>query len=111
MTTLWQLTIIKFEFLMQLYLPLILGLYWPRFTRRAAFAGLGVGALSVTAMLLAGWQQVLIFDAGLVGFLLNAVACVGVTLLTRPNVDEQRRVRERFFVFFERASVGRTPVG
>ena len=41
--TLWQLTIIKFEFLMQLYLPLILGLYWPRFTRPAAFAGLGVG--------------------------------------------------------------------
>lgn len=103
MTTLWQLTIIKFEFLMQLYLPLILGLYWPRFTRRAAFAGIGVGTLSVTAMLLVGWKQVLIFDAGLVGFLLNAVACVGVALLTPPNAVEQRRVRERFFSLFDRA--------
>ena len=102
MTTLWQLTIIKFEFLMQLYLPLILGLYWPRFTRRAAFAGIGVGTLGVTTMLLAGWKHILIFDAGLVGFLLNAAACVGVTLLTPPDTDEQGRIRERFFSLFDR---------
>ena len=102
MTTLWQLTIIKFEFLMQLYLPLILGLYWPRFTRRAAFAGIGVGTLSVTAMLLAGWKHILIFDAGLVGFLLNAAACVSVALLAPPNAAEQGWVRERFFSLFDR---------
>ena len=102
LTTLWQLTIIKFEFLMQLYLPLILGLYWPRFTRRAAFAGIGIGALSVTAMLLAGWKHILIFDAGLVGFLLNATACVSVTLLAPPDADEQGWVRERFFSLFDK---------
>ena len=107
MTTLWQLTIIKFEFLMQLYLPLILGLYWPRFTRRAAFAGIGVGALSVTAMLLAGWKHILIFDAGLVGFLLNAAACVSVALLAPPDADEQGWVRERFFSLFDKERAAR----
>ena len=45
---------------------------------------------------------------GLVGFLLNAAAGMSVALLTQPNADEQRRIRERFFVFFEGAPVGRT---
>jgi solute:Na+ symporter, SSS family len=55
--TLWQLTVIKFEFLMQLYLPMILGLYWPRFTRAAALAGLATGMVSLLGMLLTGWSS------------------------------------------------------
>ena len=101
--TLWQLTIIKFEFLMQLYLPLILGLYWPRFTRQAAFAGLGVGTLGVAGMMLAGWKHIWIFEAGVVGFLLNAAVCVSVALLIKPTEDEQGWVQERFFSLFDRA--------
>ena len=101
--TLWQLTIIKFEFLMQLYLPLILGLYWPRFTHRAALAGLIAGTLGVAAMLLIGWKHIWIFEAGLVGFLLNGVACVSIALLTQPHKDELNRVQERFFKLFDRA--------
>ena len=45
---------------------------------------------------------------GLVGFLLNATAGMSVALLTQPNADERRRIRDRFFVFFERAPAGRT---
>ena len=67
LTTLWQLTIIKFEFLMQLYLPLILGLYWPRFSSRAALTGLLAGVLTVAGLMLAGIDYIWVCDPGLCG--------------------------------------------
>ena len=101
-TTLWQLTVIKFEFLMQLYLPMILGLYWPRFSRTAALAGLAVGTLSLLSMMLAGWDHIGVFDAGLFAFILNGLVSTSVTLVLSPDAAEQQRVQERFFTLFER---------
>ena len=106
LTTLWQLTIIKFEFLMQLYLPLILGLYWPRFSREAAIAGLMTGTLTVSSMMLTGVGHIWVFDAGVCGFVLNGLACVSVCLLMQPSEVEQKRVHKRFFTLFERATAG-----
>lgn len=103
-TTLWQLTVIKFEFLMQLYLPMILGLYWPRFSRTAALAGLTVGTLSLLGMVLAGCNHVGVFDAGVAAFLVNALVSVTVTVVKRSDTTEQQRVQERFFALFEHAS-------
>ncbi|MBM4255393.1 MAG: sodium:solute symporter family protein [Deltaproteobacteria bacterium] len=99
--TLWQLTLIKFEFLMQLYLPMILGLYWPRFTRTAAIVGLAAGTVSLLAMVLTSWKHIGVFDAGVTAFLINIVVSVVVTLLKQPSTDEQQRVQERFFALFE----------
>jgi SSS family transporter len=100
-TTLWQLTIIKFEFLMQLYLPMILGLYWPRFSRAAAVAGLIVGTFSLFSMVLAGWDHIGVFDAGVAAFLMNLVVSVMVTLAKPAEAREQQRVQERFFTLFQ----------
>jgi Na+/proline symporter len=102
--TLWQLTVIKFEFLMQLYLPMILGLYWPRFTRTAALSGLAAGTLSLLGMTLTGWNHIGVFDAGVTAFLVNVLVSVTVTLAKQPSAEEQRRVQERFFALFERSS-------
>ncbi len=99
-TTLWQLTVIKFEFLMQLYLPMILGLYWPRFTRAAALSGLAAGTLSLLGMVLTGWNHIGVLDAGLASFVLNGLVSVTVTLVRQPNEAEQQRVQERFFALF-----------
>lgn len=98
--TLWQLTVIKFEFLMQLYLPMLLGLYWPRFSRSAAIAGLATGTLSLLGMVLTGWNHIGVLDAGLVSFVLNGLVAVAVTLLKQPSEEEQQRVQERFFSLF-----------
>ena len=100
-TTLWQLTVIKFEFLMQLYLPLILGLYWPRFTRTAALSGLAAGTVSLLGMMLIGWSHIGVFDAGVAAFLVNFLVSVTVTLAKQPRAEEQQRVHERFFVLFQ----------
>ena len=108
--TLWQLTVIKFEFLMQLYLPMILGLYWPRFTRTAAIAGLGIGTLCLLTMVLTGWNRLGVFEAGVAAFILNGVVSVAVTLLQQPNEKEQQRVQERFFGLFNNSSSAPQPV-
>ena len=100
LTTLWQLTIIKFEFLMQLYLPLILGLYWPRFSSRAALAGLLAGILTVAGLLLGGVRYIWVCDPGLCGFAVNAAVAVGLTLLRPTNPAEQRHTQARFFALF-----------
>ena len=100
LTTLWQLTIIKFEFLMQLYLPLILGLYWPRFSSRAALAGLLAGVLTVAGLMLGGVQHIWVCDPGLCGFAINAAVAVGLTLLGPAESAEQRHTRARFFELF-----------
>lgn len=104
-TTLWRLTVIKFEFLMQLYPPLILGLYWPRLSRGPVLAGLAAGTLSVGGMMLAGWKHLWVVDAGLFGFLMNGLVCVSTSLLSRPSEAEQKRVQDRFFTLFNRTAL------
>lgn len=100
LTTLWNLTVIKFEFLMQLYVPLILGLYWARFSRTAAFSGLGAGMFCVAAMMFSGWDHIGVFDAGLCGALINLLCSVGVSFFKPIDETEQQRVNERFFSLF-----------
>jgi solute:Na+ symporter, SSS family len=105
LTTLWNLTIIKFEFLMQLYVPLILGLYWARFSRAAAFTGLGTGMLCVAAMMFLGWDHISVFDAGLCGAIVNLTCSVGIAFLKPIDETEQQRVYERFFSLFHSGTV------
>jgi SSS family transporter len=99
--TLWQLTVIKFEFLMQLYLPLILGLYWPRFSRTAALSGIAAGTVTLSVMVLSGWKHIGILDAGVASFVVNAVVSTVAALLSQPSAEEQQRVQERFFTLFQ----------
>jgi SSS family solute:Na+ symporter/sodium/pantothenate symporter len=99
--TLWQLTVIKFEFLMQLYLPLILGLYWPRFSRTAALSGIAAGTVTLSGMVLSGWNHIGVLDAGVAAFVVNAVVSAGVALLSQPSAEEKQRVQERFFTLFQ----------
>ena len=98
--TLWQLTVIKFEFLMQLYLPLILGLYWPRFSRTAALAGITAGTVTLSVMVLNGWPHIGVLDAGVAAFAVNALISVGVAFISQPSTEEQQRVQDRFFTPF-----------
>ena len=52
--------------------------------------------------MLAGWRHLWVVDAGMVGFLVNGLVCVGAGLLSRPSAAEQRRVQDRFFTLFDR---------
>ena len=95
--TLWKLTIIKFELLMQLYVPMILGLYWPRFSTNAAFVGVISGTLVVLGMTLVGCESLWLFGPGLLGFLANATASIAVSFVSKQSAVERKRIDDRFF--------------
>ena len=99
-TTLWRLTEIKIEFLMQLFPPLVLGLYWRRVSRNAAICGILSGCFVAGAMMLGGYPRWWLFQAGLYGFLMNLLVCVVVSLLSRPSQAEQERLGRDFFGYF-----------
>ena len=99
-TSLWRLTEIKVEFLMQLFPPLILGLYWPRYTKAAALAGIVVGSLVVGVMMVADLGRWWLFQAGLWGLAANFAVGVGATLSASASNAERERVRRRFFALF-----------
>ncbi len=100
-TTLWRLTEIKIEFLMQLFPALILGLYWRRITRWPAVWGILGGSLVAATMMLTGHARWWLFQAGLYGFLVNLAICVVATWCMRaPDTKEQQRLRRDFFGIF-----------
>jgi Na+/proline symporter len=99
--TLWRLTEIKIEFLMQLFPALILGLYWRRITRWPAIWGILGGSLVAATMMLTGHARWWLFQAGLYGFLVNLAICVVATWCTRPaDTKEQQRLSRDFFGIF-----------
>ena len=99
-TTLWRLTEIKVEFLMQLFPPLILGLYWPRFSKWPAIFGLLAGSALVALLTLMGLARWWYFQAGLYGFALNVAICLVLGLLLRATPEEEARTSQRFFGLF-----------
>jgi SSS family transporter len=101
-TTLWRLTEIKIELLMQLFPPLILGLYWRRADRRAVIAGMLTGTAVVAAMMLSGHARWWLFQAGLYGFFVNLAVCVVGSLLSRVDETTRARLETDFFAPFER---------
>lgn len=100
--TLWRLTEIKGEYLMQLFPPMVLGLYWPRFNRNGALAGLLVGTGVVASLMLTGHQTWGYLHAGVYGVGANVISCLLVTRLFPSTIEEQHRVIDRFFALFRR---------
>ncbi len=93
---------------MQLYPPLILGLYWPRFSGRATLADLGVGVLTVGGLTLGGVGHIWVFDSGLCGLGLNCAIGVATALLWPDSAVGRPRTWERFFALFAQPSLQRS---
>lgn len=107
-TTLWRLTEIKIELLMQLFPPLILGLYWRRTSRAAAIAGVVAGACVVAVMIATGHARWWLFQAGMYGFFVNLAVCVAVSALKQMPPQVQERLDREFFQPFRKpAQAGR----
>lgn len=100
--TLWRLTEIKIEFLMQLFPALIIGLYWPRFTKWPAIVGLVVGCCVLAAMMFMGLQRWGYFQAGIYAFAINLAICVVMGLLMKPDENESLRIADKFFCPFKK---------
>lgn len=99
-TTLWRLTEIKIELLMQLFPPLILGLFWRRTSRPAVVAGILAGTAVVAIMIVTGNARWWLFQAGLYGFFVNLVVCVVISMARPVSPKEQARIEQNFFAPF-----------
>ena len=95
--TLWGLTELKMEILVQVSPVFVLGSIWTRLEARAAFVGMLVGASVSVGLAMAGIGSLAGVQGGVIGWALNVSLCVGLSILRtgerrgfRSPVDESR---------------------
>ena len=90
--TLWGLTELKMEILIQVSPVFILGAVWNRLEARAALAGMIGGALVGGALAVAGVGAVAGVQSGLIGWFLNVALCVSLSL-AQTKAGERKGLR------------------
>jgi len=91
--TLWGLTELKMEILVQVSPVFVLGILWLRLTARAALVGLLAGSALGMSLTLAGYGKLWGLHAGLLGWGLNLVLCLTLSYL--PVIQAKRAVSPR----------------
>ncbi|WP_339148018.1 MULTISPECIES: sodium:solute symporter family protein [unclassified Sutcliffiella] len=91
--TLYEIFVLKFELLVQVFPAFVLGLYWKNLNGKAVFWGMLAGAVLAGAMTFTGYKTIYGIHGGVIGLALNFVICVvGTTIapaLTRNKVVEE----------------------
>lgn len=82
--SLWGLTELKMELLVQVSPLFVIGLHWPRLTGPAALAGLVCGLGVAFALPLAGLSRPFGLHDGTLGWIVNVLVCVAVSTRTAP---------------------------
>jgi SSS family solute:Na+ symporter len=77
--TLWGLTELKMELLIQVSPLFLLGLNWPRLTARAALAGLIAGLTVSFALPLTGYTRPFGLHDGTIGWIVNLLLCLALS--------------------------------
>ncbi|MGQ0734023.1 MAG: sodium:solute symporter family transporter [Acidobacteriota bacterium] len=83
--TLWGLTELKMEMLVQVAPAVILGLHWKNLTARGALTGMVAGLSVMLALPAMGMSRPMGFHDGMIGFGVNLLLCVAVSRLDRPR--------------------------
>ena len=88
--TLWGLTELKMEILVQVSPVFVLGSIWNRLDARAALVGMLAGASVSGGLALAGIGSLGRIQGGVVGWALNVSLCVGLSILRTGERNEIR---------------------
>jgi Na+/proline symporter len=91
--TIWALTQLKFEFLLQATPAFLFGLYLHRTKSNFAIAGMVVGCLTAVGIYLTSGGELYGFSAGVIGFVLNSIVFVGGSYAT-GETEETERAKE-----------------
>jgi len=100
-TTIWRLTEIKFEGLLQAVPAVFLGLYWSRATKPAIITGMLAGGAVAIGMSLSGNPRFLGIHGGVLGMLLNFFIAITISLMTSSKEDEIQSFGEKFVNLFK----------
>ncbi|OIU72728.1 sodium:solute symporter family protein [Rossellomorea aquimaris] len=79
--TLYEIFVLKFELLVQVFPAFVLGLYWKRLDKHSVFWGMLIGALLAGFLTFTGHKTVYGIHGGVVGLALNFLICVAGSLL------------------------------
>ncbi|WP_347551282.1 sodium:solute symporter family protein [Pseudalkalibacillus hwajinpoensis] len=76
--TLYQIFVLKFELLVQVFPAFILGLYWKKLSSKPVFWGMLIGAIIAGMMTITGYKTIIGIHGGIIGLIVNfAVAIIG----------------------------------
>ncbi|QTC41555.1 sodium:solute symporter family protein [Bacillus sp. V3] len=79
--TLYEIFVLKFELLVQVFPAFVLGLYWKRLDKRSVFWGMLIGAVFAGFLTFTGHKTVYGIHGGVIGLSLNFLICVAGSLL------------------------------
>ena len=88
--TLWGLTELKMEILVQVSPVFVLGAIWNRLEARAALVGMLVGTVVSVGLVLAGIGNLAGVQGGVIGWALNVSLCVGLSIVRTGERNEIR---------------------
>lgn len=85
--TLYEIFVLKFELLVQVFPAFVLGLYWKRLNGRSVFWGMLLGAALAGILTFTGYKTVFGIHGGVLGLTLNFFICITGSLLS-PAVEK-----------------------
>jgi solute:Na+ symporter, SSS family len=92
--TLYEIFVLKFELLVQVFPAFILGLYWKRLSAKPVFWGMLMGAILAAVLTLTGHKTVFGIHGGVLGLTLNFLICVIGSLLLPLSSQLTREAEE-----------------
>ncbi|WP_170006529.1 sodium:solute symporter family protein [Bacillus fonticola] len=74
--TLYEIFVLKFELLVQVFPAFVLGIYWKRLSAKPVFWGMLAGALIAGIMTLTGYKTFMGIHGGIIGLVVNFAICI-----------------------------------
>ncbi|MCM3671023.1 sodium:solute symporter family protein [Mesobacillus maritimus] len=92
--TLYEIFVLKFELLVQVFPAFVLGLYWKRLDGKAVFWGMVIGAIVAGILTFTGNKTIYGIHGGIIGLALNFVICVAGSYLSSASVKKDPVLEE-----------------
>jgi solute:Na+ symporter, SSS family len=92
--TLYEIFVLKFELLVQVFPAFVLGLYWKRLDGKAVFWGMVIGAIVAGMLTFTGNKTVYGIHGGVIGLALNFVICVTGSYLSSASAKKDPVLEE-----------------
>jgi solute:Na+ symporter, SSS family len=92
--TLYEIFVLKFELLVQVFPAFILGLYWKRLSATPVFVGMIAGALFAGVLTITGHKTLFGIHGGVLGLMFNLLICVVGSFLVPVSSQYKREAEE-----------------
>ncbi len=92
--TLYEIFILKFELLVQVFPAFVLGLYWKGLEKNSVFWGMLAGAVLAGLLTWTGNKTIYGIHGGIIGLTLNFAVCIIGSLIFKVSKDQSSKVED-----------------